>query len=153
MFCQLICCTQKFHWSPQYDWVAVYDLTDKNFEARNGIDKYLFAQVRLLFSIEQDQKVHHLAYLEWYDIIDIPDNSKNRKMVSRDPETGMAIARRSGKSNVVSVNAIVRGVHMQPLFEERDSARTALAKGLDAYSFNSYVLNKYADRISWEELY
>ena len=144
-FRQLIRCTQNFHGSPRYDWVALYDLADKNFETRHGIDKYLFAQVHLLFDIEQDNEIHHLAYLEWYNITDVPENPENPRIVSRDPETGMAITVWSGKFNIVSVNAIVRGVHMQPVFEERDSARKALAEQLDAYSFDSYMLNKYAD--------
>ena len=46
---QLIWCHQKFHGSPRYDWVAVYDLADKDFDQRQGTDRYLFGQVRLLF--------------------------------------------------------------------------------------------------------
>ncbi len=123
---QLIRCKQQFHGTPRYDWVAVYDLSDKDFKKRQGIDKYLFAQVRLLFKIKQENKIHQLAYLEWYNITDvseIPESPRTRaKMAARDPETQMAVAVRSGKFNVVSVNAIVRQVHMQPLFEERNSA-------------------------------
>ena len=74
-------------------------------------------------------------------------------MVSRDPETQMAVAVRSGQFNVVSVNAIIRAVHMQPLFQEYDSARKLLAAHSDVYSLNSYLVNKYADRVSWEELF
>ena len=74
-------------------------------------------------------------------------------MVARDPETQMAVAVRSGQFNIVSVNAIVRAVHMQPLFVERDSARKAYANKLDVYSFNSYLVNKYVDRGSWEEFF
>jgi len=74
-------------------------------------------------------------------------------MVARDPETQMFVAERSEEFNVVSVDAIIRAVHMQPLFEEQDSARKVLANKLDVYSFHSYLVNKYADRVSWEELY
>ena len=61
---QLIRCHQKFHGSPRYDWVAVYDLADKNFEERQGIDRYLFGQVCLLFELEQNEDIYHLAYLK-----------------------------------------------------------------------------------------
>ena len=130
----------------------LYDLADKQFEIRQDIDKYLFAQVHLLFKIEQDRQVHRLAYLEWYNIVDIVDPS-TKNMVSRDYETGMAVAMRTGQFNVVSVDAIVRTVHMQPFFEECDSARKNLAGGLNVYSFHSYLVNKYVDRVSWEELF
>jgi len=160
---QLIRCHQKFHGSPRYDWIAVYDLADKNFGQRQGIDRYLFGQARLLFELQQNEDIYHLAYLEWYDITDVPsieaqadsDGSLRRtqKMVPRDPETNMAVAIRSGEFNVVSVNAIIRSVHMQPLFMERDSARQALMNNRDAYSFDSYFVNKFADRGSWEELF
>ena len=154
---QLIRCKQQFHGTPRYDWVVVYDLSDKDFKKRQGIDKYLFAQVRLLFKIKQENKIHQLAYLEWYNITDvseIPESPRTRaKMAARDPETQMAVAVRSGKFNVVSVNAIVRQVHMQPLFEERNSARKKLTEKLDVYSFDSYLINKFADQMSWEELF
>jgi len=74
-------------------------------------------------------------------------------MVPHDLETNMAVAIRSGEFNVVSVNAIIRSVHMQPLFVECDSARQALMNNRDAYSFDSYFVNKFADRGSWEELF
>jgi len=70
---------------------VLYDLVDKQFEIRQGIDKYLFAQVRLLFKIEQDRQVHRLAYLEWYNIVDIEDPG-TKTIVSHDCETGMAVA-------------------------------------------------------------
>jgi hypothetical protein len=136
----------------------VFDLADKDFQKRQGIDKYLFAQVRVLFEITQNEKVHQLAYLEWYKITDVPEapvskKVKKVKMVTRDPETQMAVAVRSGQFNVVSVNAIIRAVHMQPLFQEHNSAQKHLAANLDMYSFDSYLVNKYADRVSWEELF
>jgi len=153
---QLIRCQQEFHGSPRYDWVVVYDLADKDFETRQGIDRYLFAQVRLLFGIKHNEQAHYLAYLEWYDIVDVPgvkDANGRVKMVARDPETQMAVAVRSGRFNVVSVSSIIRAVHMQPLFKERDSARKAFVDKLGVYSFNSYFVNRFADRVSWEELY
>jgi len=107
---QLIRCKQQFYGSPRYDWVAVYDFADQKFNTRQGIDKYLFAQVRLLFTIKQDGQIHRLAYLEWYNITDVPN--VERKTVARDPQTQMAVAVRSKKFNVVSVNAIIRMVHM-----------------------------------------
>jgi len=131
----------------------VYDLADKKFETRQGIDKYLFAQVRLLFEIVQDNRIHRLAYLEWYNIVDVPEVFNSSRKVPRDPETGMAVAVRSGQFNIVSVDAIVRAVHMQPLFEDCNSAQKAMACKLDVYSFDSYLVNKFADRISWEDLY
>jgi len=158
-FRQLIRCHQKFHGSPRYDWVAVYNFADKNFDQRQGIDQYIVGQVRLLFELEQDDEVHYLAYLEWYNITDVPSISdialggRQRKGAPRDPETNMAIADRSREFNIVAVDAIIRAVHMQPLFAERDSARRALANNLDSYSFDSYLVNKFADRGSWEELF
>jgi hypothetical protein len=134
----------------------LYDLADKDFRKRQGIDKYLFAQVRVLFKINHELKVHHLAYLEWYSITDVPEDpevSGRIKMVPRDPGTQMAVAVRSNKFNVVSVDAIIRAIHMQPLFEECDSAQKLLADNLDVYSLDLYLVNKYADRISWEELF
>ena len=152
---QIVRCKRQFHGTPRYDWVVVYDLADKDFQKRQGIDKYLFAQVRALFEITHNEKVHQLAYLEWYNITDVPEASvpEKTKMVSRDPETQMAVAIRSGEFNVVSVNAIIRAVHMQPLFQDCDSARKLLAGNLDVYSLNSYLVNKYVDRVSWEELF
>lgn len=135
----------------------MYDLADKDFETRQGIDRYLFAQLRLLFGIKHHEQTHHLAYLEWYDITDVPglpEADGRIKMVARDPETQMAVAVKSGRFNIVPVNAIIRAVHMQPLFAERDSARRASsADKLDVYSFDSYLVNRFADRVSWEELY
>lgn len=152
---QLIRCKQQFYGTPRYDWVALYDLADKDFKTRQGMDKYLFAQVRLLFEIQQNNIIYKLAYLEWYNITDVPEISVDGKikMVSRDPETQMAVAVRSREFNVVSVDAIKRAIHMQPLFVECDSARKMLANKQDVYSFDSYLVNKYVDRISWEELF
>src|SRR3954470_285411 len=154
-FRQIVRCKRQFHGTPRYDWVVVYDLEDKDLQQRQGLDKYLFAQVRILFETTHKEKVHQLAYLEWYNITDVPEVlvPGKIKMVARDPETQMAIAVRSYQFNVVSVNAIIRAVHMQPLFQEHDSARKHLAANLDMYSFDSYLVNKYADRISWEGLY
>ena len=133
----------------------MYDLEDKDLQQRQGLDKYLFAQVRILFETTHKEKVYQLAYLEWYNITDVPEVSVpgKIKMVARDLETQMAIAVWSNQFNVVSVNAIIWAVHMQPLFQEHDSARKHLAANLDMFSFDSYLVNKYADRISWEELY
>ena len=159
MSSQLIWCHQKFHWSPWYDWVAVYGLTDKDFDQQQGIDWYLFGQVHLLFELKQNEDIYHLAYLEWYDITDVPDEvseaqaGSRGKMVPRDPETNMAVAIKSGEFNVVSVNAIVQSVHMQPLFMECDSAHQSLMNKKNEYSFDSYLVNKFADRGSWEELF
>jgi hypothetical protein len=130
----------------------VYDLADKHFQKRQGMDKYLFAQVRMLFEITHNHKVHQLAFLEWYNITDIPVPGQSIA-AARDPETKMAIAVRSKQFNIVSVNAIIRTVHMQPLFLECDSAQKLLAGNLDVYSLDSYIVNKYADRVSWEELF
>ena len=133
----------------------MFDLADKDFRKRQGIDKYIFAQVHLLFKINHNN-VHHLAYLEWYNITDVPEHPElegKTKMVPRDPETQMAVAVRSGQFNVVSVNAIIRAVYMQPLFQERDSAQKLLEANLHVYSFHSYLVNKYVDRVSWEELF
>jgi hypothetical protein len=156
IFRQIVRCKRQFHGTPRYDWVVVYDLMDKNFRKRQGIDKYLFAQVQVLFKIKQGTTVHDLAYLEWYNITDVPEDpevSGRIKMVARDPETQMAVAVQSGQFNVMSVNAIIRIVHMQPLFEEHDSAQKLIAANLDVYSFDSYLINKYADRLSWDELF
>jgi hypothetical protein len=132
----------------------VHDPYGDSGATREGIDKYLFGQVRLLFEMTQNDKQHHLAYLEWYNITDVPGDPERGGMTfPRDPETKMAVAMRSGKFNIVSVKAIIRAVHMQPFFTERDSARKALQSGLDVYSFDSYVVNKFADRLSWEELF
>jgi hypothetical protein len=91
--------------------------------------------------------------LEWYNIVDVPELLNSNRKVPRDPETGMAVAVRSGQFNIVSIDAIVRAVHMQPLFEDCNSAQKAMAYKLDVYSFDSYLVNKFADRISWEDLY
>jgi len=132
--------------------VVLYDIADKQFKTRQGLDRYLIAQVHLMFKIHQNGVLYQLAYLEWFNIEDIVD-SVTKKKVPRDLETGMAVAVRSGHFNVVSVDAIIRTVHMQPLFEDCDSARKSLANGLNVYSFRSYLVNKYADRVSWEELF
>ena len=124
---------------------------DNNFEKQEGIDKYLFAWVHLLFEIEQNEVMYHLAYLEWYNITDVPgtlETGRRVQLVPRDPETQMAVAVKSGEFNVVSVNAIIRAVHMQPLFTKQDSAQKALENHLNEYSFDSYLVNKYADRNS-----
>lgn len=91
--------------------------------------------------------------MEWYDITDVPKNPEERELVARDPETRMAVAVRSGRFNVVSVNSIVRAVHMQPLFEDHDSAQRLLAAKSDVYSVDTYLVNKYVDRLSWEEIF
>ena len=153
-FHQLICCKQQFHGTCWYDWVVLYDLADKDFKIQQGIDKYLFAQVLLLFAIEQNNEVYRLAYLEWYNITDISEISEGKvQMVAWDSETHIATAIWSRKFNVVSVNAIIRAVHMQPLFQDHDSAQKMLENKLDAYSFDRYLVNKYVDRVSWEELF
>ena len=149
---QLVRCKQQFHGSSRYDWVVLYDVADKKLNTRQEIDKYLFAQVRLFFKIQQDDKVHQLAYVEWFNIVDV-DDPRTKKKIPRDLETGMAVAEWTGQFNVVSVDAIVRTVHMQPLFEECDSARKSSASKLDVCSIQSYLVNKYADYISWEELF
>ena len=100
--------------------------------------------------------MYNLAYLEWYNITDVlgtPETGRRVQLVPRDPETQMAVAVKSGEFNVVSVNAIIRAVHMQPLFAKQDSARKALENHLNEYSFNSYLVNKYADQNSWEDLF
>jgi hypothetical protein len=156
IFRQIVRCNRQFFGTPRYDWVVLYDLADNNFEKRQGIDKYLFAQVHVLFEIKHENSIHHLAYLEWFDITDVAEDPKvlgKITMVTRDPETQMAVAVRSGKFNVVSVNAIIRTVHMQPLFPEQDSAQNLLKANLDVYSFHSYLVNKYVDRISWDEIF
>jgi hypothetical protein len=153
---QIIRCKKEFHGTPRNDWVVIHDFADEEFEKRQGIDKYLFAQVRLLFKLTQDEVVHNLAYLEWYDITDvpaIPEDEEEIEMVARDPETQMAVAVRSGRFNVVSVDCIVRAVHMIPLFKEYNSARQHVASNANVHSFDTYLVNKYADRLSWEEIF
>lgn len=140
-FRQILRCKRSFHGAPRYDWVGVYDLEDEEFESRNGLDKFLIGQLQLLFAIYQDNRQYNLAYIEWYDIGD------------KDHETGMWIVTRSGNYNVVSVEAIVRGIHLQPLFDSNDVARRTLLKHNNEYSFKQYLVNKYVDRASWEELY
>ena len=108
----------------------VYDLADEDLETREGIDRYLFTQVRLLCEFKRNEQIHHLAYVEWYDIVDVPgtkDANGRTKMVARDPETQMAVVARSGR--------FIRAVHMQSLFDDRDSARKGFADKLDGYSF------------------
>jgi hypothetical protein len=95
----------------------------------------------LLFQI-QDDHAHHLAYVEWYDVAD-----------QRDQETFMSVVRRSGRYNVVSIHAIVRGVHLMPFFDSRNAAQKALESNKNVYEFEKYVINKYVDRTSWEEIY
>lgn len=150
---QLIRCKRLFHGAPRLDWIATYDLADENLQERQGIDKYLFAQVHLFFEIRQKDKIFRLVYLEWFDVTDVPKVPGRRSTVPRDPETGMAITVRSNRFSIVSVDDIIRAVHMQPLFEELDSARRALSENMNMYSFQKYVLNKYADRLSWEEMF
>src|SRR5208337_2470044 len=110
-----------------------------------------------MFELKQNDKVYHLGYLEWYDITDIPSISgaggKRMKMIPRDPETNMAVAIKSREFNIVSLDAIIQAVHMQPLFAECDSAHQALANKLDVYSFDLYIVNKFADWGSWEKLF
>ena len=102
---------------PRYDLVVLYDLADKEFNTREGIDRYIFSQVHLFFELVQDNIVHKFAYLEWYNITDVPEGNK---MVPRDLETRMHVASRSGEFNIVCVDAIIRMVYMQPFFKDCD---------------------------------
>ena len=71
----------------------------------------------------------------------------------RDKETGMCIIDQSQKYNIIGVEAIVQSIHLQPLFEEWNSAIKARSCNWNFYSFDTYVVNKFSDRASWEMFY
>ena len=65
----------------------------------------------------------------------------------------MYIVDHSQKYNVIGVAAIVQSIHLQPLFDKRNSAIKARSQNKNVYSFGTYVVNKYLDRASWEMFY
>ena len=106
------------------------------------MDCYKISQVCLFLEVIQNSRKYHLAYVNWFI----------KRKVS-DKETGICIIDQSQKYNVIGVEAIVQSVHLQPLFEERDSAIKAYSLNWNVYLFDTYIVNKYIDRASWEMLY
>ena len=130
---------RDFHGSPKYDWFVI---CDTQADTTQGIDHYKLGQVCLFLEVIQNGERWHLAYVNWF-----------LKCKRRDKETGMCIVDRSHKYNIIGITAIVQSVHLQPLFEEQNSAIQARSQDWDVYSFDAYVINKYSDRASWEMFY
>jgi hypothetical protein len=137
---QIIRAHRSFHGSPRYDWFLIYDPEQR--QDCYGIDCYKIGQALLFLETNQDKKKYYLAYVNWF---------ARRKNV--DHETGMHIVERTKKFNVIDISEIMRLVHLQPLFEERDAAIKARSKNWNVYSFDKYLVNKYSDRAIWEILY
>ena len=106
------------------------------------MDCYKISQVCLFLEVIQNSRKYYLAYVNWFI-----------KCKVSDKETGMCIIDQSQKYNVIGVEAIVQSVHLQPLFEEWDSAIKAYSLNWNVYLFDTYIVNKYIDRASWEMLY
>jgi len=140
----IIRCNPKFYGEPRYDWIALYDWEDliKRKEDVYGLDEFKIGQIHLLFTIEQGGTIHHLAYIQWFEISN-----------QRDPDTQMSIATRTQKFNVIGIDAIVRNIHLIPFFESQNSARTAQYLQKNIYSFDKYLVNHYSDREAWEMFY
>ena len=106
------------------------------------MDHYKIGQLCLFLEVIENSRKYHLAYVNWFI-----------KCKVSDKETCMCIVDQSHKYNVIGVEAIVQSVHLQPLFKEQEYAIKANSCNWSVYSFDTYVVNKYIDRASWEMFY
>ena len=116
---QILCAHQDFYDSPRYNWFVIHDSQN---QAAQGIDCYKVGQVCLFLEVIQNSTKYHLAYINWF-----------MKHKVRVKETGMCMVDKSQKYNIIGVEAIVQSVHLQPLFEEQDSAIKACSWGWNVY--------------------
>ncbi|KIJ62999.1 hypothetical protein HYDPIDRAFT_93454 [Hydnomerulius pinastri MD-312] len=106
----------------------------------DGFCSLLAARVRLFFACLHEGRNYSCALVEWFlPVADEPDD-----------ETGMWIVRpeldHDGEwvQSVISLDSIVRGAHLMPVFGEDQLPRGFhFSDSLDA--FNAYYINKFID--------
>jgi hypothetical protein len=90
----------------------------------------------MLFQYKREEEMLSLAYLQYFQCL------------KRDTETGMWIAERTDKYEVLPVSALVRNVHFVPFF---DSSTTHADNPFDnVYSYDMYLVNCFSDKFAFK---
>ena len=133
----IFCCRSNFHnrgsW---YDWVAVAN--DNSTIKRDNATDYKILQLMLIFKyIDFGRIKHHLTYVCYF---------KYQSIQKHDMETGLWIVNRTESYEVIPISRIVYTIHLIPLFNTQTNVTN------DMYSFESYLLNWFSDRIAFKYL-
>lgn len=105
-----------------------------------GFKGLLAAQVLLFFSFSYEGEEHACAYVHWFERVgDEPHPVTGMWQVRPDfNEAGNRLA------SVVSVDNILRGVHLLPVFAEEYTDLTMTFSDT-LYAFHTYFINRYSD--------
>lgn len=109
---------------------------------RNGFSGMDIARAMLLFSFNHENVTYPCVLVQWF-----------RRVANQPcPETGMWIVEKESGMDVIHLGAVIRGVHLLPVFGEDFVPHQHLPEHtLDA--FDTFYVNKFADHHSHETLF
>jgi hypothetical protein len=143
---------QKYHSRPfAFDTVAVQDAHDGTF----GIDRYLFAQVRSVFSVEIAHQKHWLAYVWWFVRDSNRPHDATNMWTVRPSRDGAG----QRKGEVVALDSIVRKVQLLPYdvrsatYDELDLGDFARVKEEVLERHGRFYVNKMSDLDAFTAFY